>query len=360
MRRQNTQSTTKLEFILTVVSQPFLIPKESFHPKRNQARQKLATLPPGRFKELASDVLYEIERRYPPAVDAAIPYFGSEESILRNSTSSFGSQRSDQNYPRNDNISPAAPRDRFPSTTSSNNLSIQTIPEEPPEIPSAIPAIQKTGMQTSIIPSKSTMVEEDGPDDEGDDGELFPISQITSNRAPVQKTFMSNTIVPNTSTMVEEEVGEAENVDENPTRTSTFTPSTGGASTKSLSPVFQSSTFAIANNVNGTKTRSISPPPVLPRARTQEELQKEQEIQERMEQYEDKIEALRERIAELQGDLKKAKEELRQEKAKSPPPPPTPPPPPSPPVNNLRMRELETENERLKEELREQQEVASI
>ena len=37
--------------------------------ERNQARQKLATLPQNRFKDLASDVYYELERRYPDLKD---------------------------------------------------------------------------------------------------------------------------------------------------------------------------------------------------------------------------------------------------------------------------------------------------
>lgn len=44
---------------------PFLPVRDDFHPKRNQARQKLATLPPIRFKDLSSDVFYELGRRYP-------------------------------------------------------------------------------------------------------------------------------------------------------------------------------------------------------------------------------------------------------------------------------------------------------
>ena len=43
---------------------PFLAVREEFHPRRNQARQKLATLPSSRFKDLASDVYHEIARRY--------------------------------------------------------------------------------------------------------------------------------------------------------------------------------------------------------------------------------------------------------------------------------------------------------
>jgi hypothetical protein len=48
---------------------PFLPVRDDFHPKRNQARQKLATLPRNRFKDLASDVFYELKRRYPEFQD---------------------------------------------------------------------------------------------------------------------------------------------------------------------------------------------------------------------------------------------------------------------------------------------------
>ncbi|KAF5388773.1 hypothetical protein D9757_005617 [Collybiopsis confluens] len=44
---------------------PFLPVREEFHPKRNQARQKLATLPTSRFEDLSSDVYFELSRRYP-------------------------------------------------------------------------------------------------------------------------------------------------------------------------------------------------------------------------------------------------------------------------------------------------------
>ncbi|KAG9038295.1 component of the polarisome [Tulasnella sp. JGI-2019a] len=44
---------------------PFLPVRDDFHPKRNQARQKLATLPKTRFKDLSSDVFFELGRRYP-------------------------------------------------------------------------------------------------------------------------------------------------------------------------------------------------------------------------------------------------------------------------------------------------------
>lgn len=46
-------------------TEPFLPVREEFHPKRNQARQKLATLPSSRFEDLSSDVYFELVRRYP-------------------------------------------------------------------------------------------------------------------------------------------------------------------------------------------------------------------------------------------------------------------------------------------------------
>jgi hypothetical protein len=54
---------------------PFLAVKEEFHPKRNQARQKLATLPVPRFQDLASDVYAELTRRYTTLIDKDVRVF---------------------------------------------------------------------------------------------------------------------------------------------------------------------------------------------------------------------------------------------------------------------------------------------
>ena len=43
----------------------FLPIRDEYHPKRNLARQKLATLPASRFEDLSSDVYFELARRYP-------------------------------------------------------------------------------------------------------------------------------------------------------------------------------------------------------------------------------------------------------------------------------------------------------
>ena len=70
-RKNNTSENEGLSLLdtccasLTLGTVPFLPVRDDFHPKRNQARQKLATLPTGRFKDLSSDVYYELARRYP-------------------------------------------------------------------------------------------------------------------------------------------------------------------------------------------------------------------------------------------------------------------------------------------------------
>ncbi|ROV99370.1 hypothetical protein VSDG_03991 [Cytospora chrysosperma] len=52
---------------------PYLLAEDTFHPKRNQARQKLSSLGPPRFRDLATDVFCELERRFPRFVAGDIP-----------------------------------------------------------------------------------------------------------------------------------------------------------------------------------------------------------------------------------------------------------------------------------------------
>ncbi|KAI8607407.1 hypothetical protein BC830DRAFT_1086973, partial [Chytriomyces sp. MP71] len=45
---------------------PLYLPaRQDFHPKRNQTRQKLASLATTNFKRMACDVFFELERRHP-------------------------------------------------------------------------------------------------------------------------------------------------------------------------------------------------------------------------------------------------------------------------------------------------------
>lgn len=65
---------------------PFLPVRDDFHPKRNQARQKLATLPKNRFKDLASDVSFELRRRYPEFEAEASQTVDGEQEMLHEET----------------------------------------------------------------------------------------------------------------------------------------------------------------------------------------------------------------------------------------------------------------------------------
>jgi hypothetical protein len=68
VRRQNNSETINgpVPFL------PRFLPAQAgFHPKRNQAREKLATLRPPRFQELTSDVRHELGRRYPACNEAS-------------------------------------------------------------------------------------------------------------------------------------------------------------------------------------------------------------------------------------------------------------------------------------------------
>ena len=134
----------------------FLLPKENFHPKRNQARQKLATLPPPRFRDLATDVFYELERRFPRFAGGDIERNGS---------------------PALSSVGPPS-RERTP-----NGLR--------PGVPPGGFAPRKASLKSGLaIPSTTTP---------GQDFEK-----------PTPKTFQSNTIIPNKDTLVEDDDDQTE------------------------------------------------------------------------------------------------------------------------------------------------------
>ncbi|KAJ5038804.1 uncharacterized protein L3040_006483 [Drepanopeziza brunnea f. sp. 'multigermtubi'] len=47
------------------IAPAFLPENVSYHPKRNYARKRISTLPPHRFRDLAEDLVFELERRFP-------------------------------------------------------------------------------------------------------------------------------------------------------------------------------------------------------------------------------------------------------------------------------------------------------
>jgi hypothetical protein len=148
----------------------YLLPTQNFHPKRNQARQKLSSLGPPKFRDLATDVFCELERRYPRFAGGDIPRVGSPMS-MRGPPSRSGT-------PVNGGMNgyPGRPQGRRRPSEASSVRSGRGVPNAPPPLNGGF----------SVPPSP-------GLPPNGDYGR------------PMPKQFQSNTIVPNKSTMVEED-----------------------------------------------------------------------------------------------------------------------------------------------------------
>jgi Spa2 homology domain (SHD) of GIT len=152
---------------------PHLLPKDSFHPKRNQARQKLSTLPPPRFRDLATDVFYELERRFPAFAAGDINRAESPTSI-RGPPSRTGTPI------EGGNVRPG-----------SRGGSRMRRPSE--------------GSVMSSVSAMSGYPRSDSRNGGPINGMRSPGPSSNDFGRPLPKTFQSNTIVPNKSTMVEDD-----------------------------------------------------------------------------------------------------------------------------------------------------------
>lgn len=154
----------------------FLLPKENFHPKRNQARQKLATLPPPRFRDLATDVFYELERRFPR-------FAGGD--IERNGSPALSSVGPPSRERTPNGLRPGVPPGGFAPRKASLNTGLAipstTAPEQDFEKPTP-----KTFQSNTIVPNKGTLVEDDDDQTESE----YRDSAAESKR-DTQNTFQS-------------------------------------------------------------------------------------------------------------------------------------------------------------------------
>ena len=157
----------------------YLLPKQNFHFKRNQARQKLSTLPPDRFRQLATDVFYELERRFPRFPGGGRP--GSRAASIAGSVMSMESR----GPPRS-----GTPNGMRPLLTDSRGPDqMRPLPRGPPYSRSNSPFNGPPGVQPGL---------DTPPSDYGS--------------RPLPKTFQSNTIVPDKGTLVEDD-GTADIID---------------------------------------------------------------------------------------------------------------------------------------------------
>lgn len=131
---------------------PYLPPRDTFHPKRNQARQKLSTLPPPRFRALATDVFFELERRFPRF---------SGGNIGRGGSPSIGPP-SRTGTPNGMRPGSGASQMRRPPPRQ-GSLGGQVLAGGMPGM--ADGPMQKSSQSNTIVPNKSYLVEDD---DEGD------------------------------------------------------------------------------------------------------------------------------------------------------------------------------------------------
>ncbi|KAF2875874.1 cell polarity protein-like protein [Massariosphaeria phaeospora] len=163
----------------------FLLPKNSFHPKRNQARQKLSTLPLERFRQLATDVFYELERRFPRFGGGNIERAGSPATSIASRTSRGPPSRVGTPNSMNGGMRGGRPP---PGPGYRNGPP----PGGPPGPPGSLrPGSQnnefgrplpKTFQQNTIVPNKGTMVEDDDDDSAADDDDAFNLEGAAARR----------------------------------------------------------------------------------------------------------------------------------------------------------------------------------
>lgn len=176
----------------------YLLPESNFHPKRNQARQKLSSLGPPRFRDLATDVFCELERRYPRFSAGDIPRVGSPMSVRGRAPSR---SQTPVNGSGMGNFPPRGQSRRRPSEASSirsgrggpgamnGGGGAYGIPPSP-SVPNGDYArpMAKQFQSNTIVPNKSTMVEEDdepplSPLTPGnDEADGFGMDQIANDR----------------------------------------------------------------------------------------------------------------------------------------------------------------------------------
>jgi predicted nuclease with TOPRIM domain len=158
----------------------FLLPKTNFHPKRNQARQKLSTLPLERFRQLATDVFYELERRFPRFTAGDMPRSSSPAASIASRISNRGPPSRSGTPNSMGNRPPPGPGYRGPPP--------QGTPPGPPPAglmpgpPNAFGRpLPKTFQSNTIVPNKGTLVEDD--DDSGaDDDDSFSLEGAAARR----------------------------------------------------------------------------------------------------------------------------------------------------------------------------------
>lgn len=169
---------------------PFLPPRPDFHEKRNQARQKLASLQPQRFRDLSADVFCELERRFPQFAGSDMPRMGSPAPSLRGPPNGY--RPGSNGYPPGRGYPSGGPPNgppsgRFPPRQQSLGGG------SPPIGPNGEPEM-KSFQSNTIVPNKSTLVEDDddgaGIEDDYDGrSDAFALDGVLQSRRETATTL---------------------------------------------------------------------------------------------------------------------------------------------------------------------------
>ena len=170
---------------------PFLPPRDDFHEKRNQARQKLASLQHQRFRDLATDVFCELERRFPQFAERESRRASPAPSFRGRPSNGYGPPNGYPPPPRSQSRGPPSRMGRgYPSGGSASPMSSGFPPRQaslggtPPGMDSA--PFPKSFQSNTIVPNKSTMVEDDddaGTEDDYDArSDAFGLDAVLSRR----------------------------------------------------------------------------------------------------------------------------------------------------------------------------------
>ena len=146
----------------------FLLPKENFHPKRNQARQKLSTLPITRFTALATDVFFELERRFPRFAAGDINRRDSPANSIRGPPSRTGTPDGTRPGSKGQGQGPKRPGYTRQGSLGGQVFAGHGIPAMGGQDDFNRPAA-KSSQTNTIVPNKSYLVEDDDDPEYVDD-----------------------------------------------------------------------------------------------------------------------------------------------------------------------------------------------
>ncbi|KAG5359898.1 Protein SPA2 [Yarrowia sp. C11] len=176
---------------LSYEPQDFLAPRSNFHPKRNQARQKLSTLPGSRFRDLASDIQYEIERRH-EEIGIAPHEIGQPQGVQDHDHTMGHAVDVPSHLGENGAIERGLNGDQSYDTSNQS--------------------YDNYGVAVDAVPS--IHVDDSHAKNDSRGHERAP-SQLSQRSFPESSTLQSKTLIPNKSTLVEETDSE-EDEDDHP------------------------------------------------------------------------------------------------------------------------------------------------